>query len=201
MFSIKPISYEAARSLIRNGDMGLARGCTLEGSLITEVTGSPYTHATMFGWAKPNTLMIGETRQHRDGRLIDARSEIIRWPGYYDVFRVRDKRYNGNDAWTFVCHAAGSCYSWSHILRVWARRRLGTWIQPAPNSNEPASSRFCSELAHAALRAGHGPELKDHDSDVAPGDLADLKHFRYLFTVFATEEQVQAFQAMNHDRS
>jgi hypothetical protein len=198
---IKPVIYDAVRNLIHNGDLGLSRGCTLEGSLITEVTGSPYTHATLLGWAKPSTLMIGETRQHRDGRLIDARSEILRWPGYYDVFRPRTKQFDGNAAWTFMCHAAGSRYSWKHIFRIWARRRFKTWVEPAANSDEPAQPRFCSELVHAALRAGQGPQIKDFDSDVAPGDLCDPNHVRYLFTVFATEEQVRDFQMNQRDPS
>lgn len=188
--------YDMARGLIRNGDIALSRGCTLEGSVITAVTGSPYTHATMLGWARPATLMIGETRQHREGRLIDCRSEIARWPGYYDVYRVRSRRYDGDAAWTFMCHAAGSGYGWRRLGRIWVRRRL-PWlgILPAPNSDEPGVERFCSELAHAALRAGRGPQVREHDCDVAPGDLSAPEHFRYLFTLFVTEEQAQACRA------
>ncbi len=179
----RAVAYDAVRGAIRNGDLALSRGCTLEGSLITEVTGSAYTHATMLGWACPHTLMIGETRQHADGRLIDCRSEILRWPGYYDVYRVRTPRFDGDAAWTFMCHAAGSRYGWRHIGRIWARRRL-PWlgVPPADNSDLPGADRFCSELVHAALRAGRGPQVKEHDCDVAPGDLCDPRQFRYLFT-------------------
>ena len=150
---IRGVSYDAVRGSIRNGDIALSRGCTLEGSLITEVTGSAYTHASMLGWAYPRTLMIGETRQHADGRLIDCRSEIARWPGYYDVYRVRPQRFDADAAWTFMCHAAGSRYGWTHIARIWARRRW-SWlgVRPAENSDAPDVDRFCSELVHAALR-------------------------------------------------
>jgi len=199
MPQINPIPYDSIRGLIRNGDIALSRGCTLEGSLITEVTGSPYTHATMLGWATPHTLMIGETRQHCDGRLIDCRSEIVKWPGFYDVYRPRSKKYSGDAAWTFICHSAGSKYGYDHLLRVWLRRRFRTWIDPVSNSDDPAMDRFCSELVHAALRAGGGPQIKDFDCDVAPGDLAAPKHFRYLFTVFATEDQVQSYQLMSEE--
>jgi hypothetical protein len=196
---LKPVAYEDVRGKILGGDLALARGCTLEGSLITEVTGSAYTHATMLGWACPRTLMIGETRQREDGRLIDCRSEIGRWPGYYDVYRVRSARFDADAAWTFMCHAAGSRYGWAHIARIWARRRLGRLRPPpAANSDEPQAERFCSELVHAALRAGHGPQVKTCDCDVAPGDLSDARHFRYLFTLFATREQLAALRPSNH---
>jgi hypothetical protein len=154
----------------------------------------------MLGWACPRTLMIGETRQHADGRLIDCRGEIARWPGYYDVYRVRAPRFDADAAWTFMCHAAGSRYGWGHIARIWARRRL-SWlgVRPAENSDAPTVDRFCSELVHAALRAGRGPQVKEHDCDVAPGDLCDARHFRYLFTLFATEEQVALLQATEFD--
>jgi hypothetical protein len=194
---IHPVVYDAVRHLVRNGDVALCRGSTPEGAMISEITGSQYTHATMLGWAKPKTLMIGETRQHRDGRLIDARSEIAHWPGYYDVFRVRSQSFRGDAAWTFMCHAAGSRYNWRHIFLYWARRWFGRPSQrlcPLPNSDDPSAMRFCSELVHAALRAGGGPQVAEYDCDVAPGDLADPKKFRYLFTVFATLEQVAAFQ-------
>jgi hypothetical protein len=181
---VRAASYDAVRSSIRNGDIALSRGCTLEGSLITEVTGSAYTHATMLGWACPRTLMIGETRQHADGRLIDCRSEIARWPGYYDVYRVRRQSFDADAAWTFMCHAAGSRYGWRHLARIWVRRRL-PWlgVPPAENSDAADAARFCSELVHAALRAGRGPRIKEYDCDVAPGDLCDPQHFRYLFTL------------------
>jgi hypothetical protein len=189
---IKPVSYAAVRDLIRNGDVALCRGGSVEGSLISEVTGSQYTHATMLGWAKPDTLMIGETRQRADGRLIDCRSEIARWPGYYDVYRVRSRPFDGNAAWTFMCHAAGSRYGWAHIARIWARRRLGEhFASPIPNNDDPGRERFCSELVHAALRAGGGPQFQTFDCDVAPGDLARGEHVRYLFTLFASDAQAE----------
>lgn len=194
--SCNPVSYAAARRLIRNGDIALSRGSTIEGEIIERATGSPYSHATMLGWAKPDTLMIGETRQHRDGRLIDARSEIARWPGYYDVFRPWSPHYSGDAAWTFVCHAAGASYGWRHLITAWLRRRLA-WLFPtaaAPNSDEPDVPRFCSQLVHAALRAGDGPQVTDLDCDVAPGDLADPGEFQFLFTLFATPDQVRAFK-------
>jgi hypothetical protein len=188
---IQPASYAAVRSLIRNGDLALCRGSSVEGTLISEVTGSQYTHATMLGWARPNTLMMGETRQRADGRLIDCRSEIARWPGYYDVYRVRSRTFDGNAAWTFMCHAAGSRYGWLHLARVWARRRLGQrLIPPIPNSDDPSSERFCSELVHAAMRLAGGPQCKEFDCDVTPGDLASSPHVRYLFTLFADEAEL-----------
>jgi hypothetical protein len=211
---IIPVVYDDVRRGIRNGDIALCRPSSLTGEVITRATDTKYSHATMLGWASPHTLMVGETREHHDARLIDARSEFCRWPGAYDVFSVRTTPldfcrpahlnwyhyadYDGDAAWTFVCHSAGSKYGWNHISRVGLRRILGqTWIAPVPNNNAPQWPRDCSGLVHAAMRLYRGPILRPFDCDVVPGDFADPRSFDYRFTVFATHDQVAEFER-NH---
>jgi hypothetical protein len=201
---IIPLLYDEARTLIKNGYIGLARPDSFEGRAITRATRAVYSHATLFGWATPATLMVGETREHKDARLIDARSEIFRSPaGCYDVFRVLQHsvfQYNGNQAWEFVCHAAGCGYSWHFINRVFWRRSCGlTWVTPIANSDLPQWPRDCSGLVHAALRSGGGPQVKAFDCDVEPGDLCDPCSFEYLFTLFSTDEQIERFLEQQED--
>jgi hypothetical protein len=195
MQQLKLRLYAEARTEIRSGDLGLARPDSLFGALITHDTHAIYSHATLFGWSQ-RTLMIGETREHRDARLIDARAEIRRSPpGCYDVFRPRRPRYDGRASWRFVCQAAGARYGWPTIARVFCRRVCGwTWIPPIANSDAPQSPRDCSALAHAALREGGGPQLRAFDCDVVPGDLADPAAMQYLFTLVATEEQLNELE-------
>jgi hypothetical protein len=193
---IVPRLYDEARHEVHFGDVGLCRPSSLEGTLICEGTHRKYSHATLFGWSD-RTLLIGETREHKDARLIDARGEIFRAPaGCYDVFRpdLKYHRYSGHRAWEFACHAAGSRYGCNHILRVGLRRVLGMgWVDPIPNSDDPQWPRDCSGLVHAALRLSGGPVFSAHDCDVVPGDLADPHRMRYLCTLFATQEQIDQF--------
>jgi hypothetical protein len=178
------LTYAEYRNQALCGDIVVCRSSSLEGQIISEVTGSRFTHAAMTGWAAPNALMMAETRQHADARLIALSGEVRAWPGYYDVYRVKPgMRFRSDDAWTFMCHAAGSRYGWNHLARVWARRRLGQWVPPLPNSDDPIWPRDCSALVHAALRAGNGPQLRSHDCDVVPGDYATSDRFFCLGTL------------------
>lgn len=203
-FAIRPVVYREVRDSIRNGDIGLFRPRGFEGDVIAAATKTRYSHATLLGWAGDHpwrTLMFGETLEHADARAIDAASQVERWPGICDVYRVTTsdlpsrywtKQYNGNAAWHFVCHAAGSKYGWRHIPRVFARRSLGLDVPAIPNSDDPQYPRDCSALVHAALRFADGPQIKEYDADVVPGDLANIPGVSYLFTLFATQGQVDA---------
>ena len=188
---IRPVVYaDARKNLLLTGDIALCHAATIEGRLISDVTKSPYTHAAMLGWAAADALMMmAETRQHIGSRLISLSGEVTRYPGYYDVYRVR-RKFSPADAWSFMCHAAGSKYGWNHITRVWARRRLGCFISPIPNSEFPQWPRDCSALVHAALRAGGGPQVKTYDCDVVPGDLCATRYFDYVCTLFTSEMQI-----------
>jgi hypothetical protein len=190
----RPVAYDDVRDSIRCGDVALSRAATIEGDAISLVTRSQYTHATMLGWSGEEpfrTLMIGETRQRENARSIDCRSEIQQWPGYYDVFRVRSPLYDGRQAWRFMCQAAGARYGWGHLVHIWGRRRIGRLWPAVANSDEPQSERFCSELVHAAIRLGGGPQLRQYDCDVAPGDLSDPFLVDYLFTLFPTNARMR----------
>ena len=198
VLDLKPVLYNDVRKKIRTGMIGLARATSLEGRIIQRETASPYSHATLFGWCG-NVLMIGETREHNDARLISASQEIrINPPGCYDVFKLRSPRnYKPEEAWAFMCRAAGARYGWNHILRVFARRtRLGIPLSPIPNSDDPVFPRDCSALVHAALRNSGGPQFKTFDCDVVPGDLAHPAFTQYVGTLFYSAEQIEKFKEL-----
>jgi hypothetical protein len=207
--SIRPVSYAAIRPRIRNGDIALARPSSIEGLLIAGITKAEYCHATMVGWLgagrggpavmsrSSDVLLIGETRQHVGARLISFSAEIARWSGYYDLYRVRRDvfgTFRNSLAWQFMARAGGAQYSWHDIARIWLRRRLGTWMPVADNSDDPMRPRFCSALVHAALRAGNGPQVAKYDAAVVPGDLCDLNLFEYVATVFWNDHEAEEFR-------
>jgi hypothetical protein len=182
---IQPLSiaYRDIRPRIHNGMIALCRPTSFRGRAICLGTGATYSHATMLGWAEGGTLMVGETIQHRDARLVDAASEFANYPGCYDVFHVNAVDYDGVAAWRFICHAGGTKYGWRHLSRVFARRVLGLDLRPIANSDDPRYPRDCSALVHAALRLSGGRRLREFDCDCVPGDLSDPAFFDYLGTV------------------
>ena len=199
------LPYNEARKLILTGDLGLCRSSSILGKAIDHFSDAlgidRYSHATVFGYAG-NCLMIGETREHADARLIAASAEIQKFPGYYDVYRAllwediyhelpwKVDNYLCNAqrsaVWGFICRAGGAKYSMRHLAKAWARRRLPfgkTLVSPFPNSNDPQYPRNCSALVHAAFRSCGVLEISKFDCDVVPGDLTDPLYFRYLFTL------------------
>lgn len=195
---IKTMSYRRARQMLHRqaGIIALSRPDSIEGRLITQVTHARYSHATMLGWPAQDVWGFAETRQHVGARVMPFSDEVRAWPGYYDLFEVRDTEtggfysaYDGELAWAFMVRAAGAQYSYRHLSRVWLRRRISRIIPALPNSDEPLYPRNCSALVHAAIRNAGGPTVKSYDSDVVPQDLADPRYFRYLLTIVWSEEE------------
>lgn len=205
-FKTNLVTYQRARPRIANGDLALCRPQprSIEGGAIIHFSDAlkigRYSHATMLGYAG-DCLMIGETRETNGARLIAASAEIRRWPCFYDVFRVREDRYpqfDGDEAWSRMCRAAGAGYGFRHLWRIWLRRRLPfgyLFFPPVRNSEDPQAMRVCSELVQYALRGANGPIFKRHDADMAPGDISNLEHVRYRFTLTWDEDEQDACMA------
>lgn len=186
------VAYEDVRRSLTTGMIALSRPGSLEGRIITDVTrvghSAPwqrYSHATMLGWCS-NVLMLAETRQHADARLIAASEEFRQWPGYYDIYRVRTRTrlYDPQLAWEFMLRAAGTRYGYNHISRVFVRRHLGhCLLSPLPNSADPRYPRDCSALIHRAVREAGCPGVLTYDCDVTPQHLCDPGLSVYMFTI------------------
>ncbi len=207
----KPVSYAFIRQtpgFVRSGDVALCCAGSIEGRIITDATGQTYSHAAMLAWLNQHRqadsgscLMLTESLQHAGKRMVPFSKEVEAWPGYWDLFRPRDKYprlagsgYDGEAAAAWMARAVESGYGYLDLVRV-ALRRHSYWplcCIPAPrNSDSPDTLRDCSAQVHAALRLHGGPCLREHDCDVQPGDMADTRTFDYLGTVHWTEEQVQ----------
>ncbi|MGA2032322.1 MAG: hypothetical protein ABSG68_08715 [Thermoguttaceae bacterium] len=200
-----PVRYADIRDDVAQFTIALARPCGVEGRLICDATSAQYSHATALGWlfggmeSGEEVLLCGETREHIGARLIPFGDEIQRYPGGYDLFRVR-RQFSRARAWAFMARAANHPYGWNHIVRVGLRRLADRWrmpclkrfVAPIGNSDDPGWPRDCSALVHAALRQGGGPQLRAADSDVVPGDLADPRQFDYWCTPYWSDDQVDA---------
>jgi len=209
---IRPTTYASYRTVAESGDVLLCRPTTPQGRLIVDITHTTYSHASLVGWLNPHrrddptasALLIAESVGHGK-RLIPLSGEVQRYSGVYDVWRVRDRYprlfnhvYDGEATFAFAARGANSGYGWSFIWRILCRRYL-PWpfnrVAAAPNSNDPTFRRDCSGQVHAALRLNCGPNLREFDSDVTPGDLADKAWFEYFFTLYATLAEVDAVNA------
>ena len=111
----RPVAYTAFRDYLRTGDIALSRpDARPSNALIALGTGSPYVHATMLGWCG-GVLMLAEARQWSQSHLVTLSSQVKRWPGFYDVYRVR-RPFRPTAAWTVMLRATGTPYGWGQLL-------------------------------------------------------------------------------------
>jgi hypothetical protein len=212
--AVRPMLYADYRSIARNGDIGLEHPTSIEGRLIQRVRPGlhgphpwqRYSHAFLIGWLDHNepgdALLMTQAMQGKGVHTCNFSTEVKRWPGCADIYRVRQDRYQYHNAqaWRWAVRATNQPYSWKGIIRIWLRTRLWESLRPGPlpNVDEPEWPRFCSWLVAAATRIHGGPQFAEYDCDVAPNDLVWANCLEYLGTLFETQEQVEAFQA---DRS
>jgi hypothetical protein len=186
----RPEVYAAYRRRLRTGDIALSRS---DGGwpdrVIAWGTGSPYVHATMIGWCG-GVLMLAEARQWRESHLVTLSSQVKRWPGLYDVYRVRQP-FRSTAAWDTIVRATGTPYGWGQLLAAGLAKILGP-LMPNPK-NDPAEDypRDCSALVNFACRAGgRTPRSELADAEVEPGHFADPAFARYVCTLFWSESEV-----------
>jgi hypothetical protein len=186
----RPAVYSAYRRYLRTGDIALARSDgRWPDRLIAWGTGSPYVHATMIGWCG-DVLMLAEARQWRESHLVTLSSQVKRWPGLYDVYRVH-RPFQPRAAWNTMVRASGTPYGWRQLLEVVLGKLFGPRM-PRPE-NDPAEDypRDCSALVNFACRAGgRVPRAELPDAQVEPGHLADPAFARYLCTLVWEEEGI-----------
>jgi hypothetical protein len=136
--------------------------------------------------------MLAEARQWRDSHLVTLSSQVKRWPGLYDVYRVR-RPFRPSIAWGKMVRATGTPYGWGYIFAATGHRLFGRLWPAKPNDSAEDFPRDCSGLLNYACRAGGRvprPELPD--AEVEPGHFADPAFARYVCTLYWTEEQAAA---------
>ncbi len=186
---LHPVVYAAFRQYLLTGDIALSRpDARPSNRLIALGTGSPYVHATMIGWCA-GVLMLAEARQWRESHLVTLSSQVKRWPGFYDVYRVR-RPFRPTAAWTTILRAAGTPYGWGQLLGDAAHKVFGRLAPARPNDPAVDFPRDCSGLVNYACRAGgRTPRPGLADEEVEPGHFADVSFARYVCTLYWTEEE------------
>lgn len=177
------------------GDVLLFRGTGWLSWLIGRAGESPYTHAAMVSWRsdghgdwQPYCL---ETREWIGGRAVTLRSQVDRYPGQIDVYRVKTmaRPVSGSlrPATAYMWEATGRDYGWWEVFYA-ALRHLPFWrwtIEPDVNDDTPRDSLpFCSQLVDRALREV-GIDLCPNQSDriTEPGDLSRSALLEYRYTL------------------
>lgn len=181
--SLRPLVYRTARRRLLTGDIALSRADWRPSNrLIAWGTGSPYVHATMIGFCG-DVLMLAEARQWRESHLVTLSSQVQRWPGLYDVYRVR-RPFQAAAAWNAMIRATGSPYGWGQLIRAALRKVLGPLVPVHPNQPAWDLSRNCAALVNFACRTGGRVPLPERmDEEVEPGDFALPGFARYVGTL------------------
>ena len=195
----RPAVYDDVRDRLQAGDIALSLpDWRPSNHLIAWGTQSPYVHAAMIGWCN-DVLMLAEARQWRESHLVTLSSQVKRWPGLYDVYRVR-KPFSVESAWGSVVRATGTPYGWGQLIRAALRKIFGRLVSQGQDDPEHDYPRDCSALVNFVCRAGgRAPRPDLPDAEVEPGHFADPGFSRYVCTLFWTKEQVQAFEQLQKD--
>ena len=180
--------------LITSGDLVLFRGRGLISRLIRACGRSPYSHAGMICFWSASPFLC-EIREWHGGRAVTLASQVRKYGGRMDVFRVNRElfsQFSGTLAGTEMSRLAGDEYNYRGVLLAGLRRlpflRLcfshRTCDDQFPAHRGPL---FCSEAVAQAARVGGGvdpvPLLADRLTE--PGDLARSSLWKYAFTLNA----------------
>lgn len=182
------------RDQIEPGDLLLFRGTGLVSRLIGVAGRSPYTHAGKVDvW--DGELYCCEVREFVGGRVVTLASQVERFQGRIDVYRVNatdEPAYDRRAAALYMRRFAGCRYGWWHVLGALILHvpylRLKTKVDytiEVDSQTGPAKPPYCSQAIALAERLGGGvdpvPNLPDRLTE--PGDLARSSFYQYRFTL------------------
>ncbi len=181
--NIRPMLYDDARWLIRDGDnilFWVDRRRLLKPStwLITTIGKSPYVHASMaYCYASgcgSDQIDLLETCQWVGGQQVALAGQVMWYPGQYVVFRPHDP-FDGKKAVKEMLKVRYQSYGWWNLFVSSLRHTLITsnFLPPFTDDNLDGSAPFCSQGVSRADRAGGRDPRPDH-ADIAtePGHLS-----------------------------
>jgi hypothetical protein len=163
---------------LRDGDIALFRGAGWISWLITIGGRSHYSHAALVAlWF--GVPMLLEFREGIGGRAVTLASQVRRYPGQIDFYRVAAAdEETGQYAVQWLIRMVGEPYSWLGILTAAALHLpvLRWFRRPDMRDNDNGHVRwrpmFCSQaVAGAWQHAGHDLVPRLADSYAEPGDI------------------------------
>jgi hypothetical protein len=180
------VRYAETRASVQNGDLLLWRPTSLGGRLIARFTRARYSHVAMAGWwgtGKMAVLMQLEFLQWHGGRAVTLSSQVRRWPGRCDVYRVPGLRRG--DAVRAFARRTGMPYGWGDFFRI-ALVRLCPWLR-VESPERPMSELtplVCSgAVGDACRRGGRDPKPGASAHNLGPGDFAKKSFAEYQFSL------------------
>lgn len=184
------LSLRKARPLIQSADLLLFRR---PGSLLARGNRGVHSHAAKVSFwnGRPdNLLCCVEVREWVGGRVSSLASQVRRFPGLIDVYRIVDwQNYNRDGADYFMrCVALNTRYGWWNVARASLLHLAGFRLFVEPNMDDEARDHwppFCSQAVAMADRIGGGVDVVPNLADrlTEPTDLARSAAYRPLFTL------------------
>jgi len=179
--------YRQVRPQIRDSDLLLFR----QRGLIALAGRGKHGHAAMAAWWGDDLFLL-ETRALVGSRAVTCSSQVKRYSGRIDVFRVnpddRWPEYDRAGAVRFMRRLAGREYGYVGLLGAALLHLPIVRLFARPTTDDTsvaARPPFCSQACALAYRIGGGvdpvPYLADRLTE--PADLARSALFRYVFTL------------------
>lgn len=184
--SMDVLSLRKARPLIHTADLLLFRRPR---SLIAIGNRGIHSHAAKASWWGENLCCL-EVREWVGGRVSSLASQVERYPGLIDVYRVTDSYQFNREGADYVmrCIALNTRYGWWNLYQASLLHLFGVRLFVEPNLDDTYHDSyppFCSQATAYADRVGGGidpvPNLADKITE--PTDLARSAAYRPLFTL------------------
>lgn len=188
---MRPSKYDDVRHLIQDADGLLFRHPKkLVSKAISVVGRSTYSHAAKAVW-HGDILLCAEVREFKGGRLVTLRSQVEKYPGMIDVYKVNKVAFPDYDRWKAGEHMvrlAGQPYAYLDILRIaLLHLPLVRWFaEPkTDDSFTPVGGKICSMAVAEADRVGGGVDPVPHlaDCETEPADISRSMLYQYSYTL------------------
>lgn len=185
------VALEDVASEIATADLLLFRGSGIISKAIRTVSRGIHSHAAKASWHN-GRLMCLEVREFRGGRAVTLESQVARYPGRIDVFRVnaqgRWPEYDRDAADEFMWGLTGVSYGYGSIMAsAMMHLPIVRWMVDPPTADEvfdtrlPVCSAACAMADGWAGKVDPVPNLASWA--VTPADLARSMFYQYLFTL------------------
>lgn len=177
----------ARPELIRGADLLLWR----RRSLISLAGRGVHSHAAKAAWWGRDLFCL-EVRELVGGRAVTLESQVRRYPGRIDVYRVnpddRWPQYDRFAAVRFMRRLAGCEYGYAGLAAAaLLHLPILRWFVRAEVDDRTVDRRppFCSHACAMADRIGGGVDPVPHLADrvTEPADLARSPFYQYQFTL------------------
>jgi hypothetical protein len=186
------LTLDQARRRMFDGDLLLFRRKRWSlGSLIAIAGRGVHSHAAKVAWWGDEPFCC-EVREWYGGRAVTLASQVERYSGRIDVFRVNPQfrwpEYDRLASIRYMRRLAGCDYGYLGVVAASLLHLPGIRYFARPTIDDKKLTRhppFCSQAVAMADRLAGGvdpvPHLADHQ--LTPADLAQSPFYEYSFTL------------------